>query len=101
MWLKSRDKLSHDSSHKSRIQITYWQNLDKLILNKYHANEEDKQTSDQDCCYIGHLKNEPEACVAMTGKDSRILVNSLLLRQLFKRQLFHQIFNCWLTIVNI
>ena len=47
--------------------------LDKLILNKYHANEDDKQNSDPDCCYIGHLKNEPEACVAMTGKDTKIL----------------------------
>merc|ERR1711971_926113 len=40
---------------------------DKLILSKYHANEDDEQNSDPDCCYIGHLKNEPEACVAMTG----------------------------------
>ena len=47
--------------------------LDKLILNKYHANEDDEQNSDPDCCYIGHLKNEPEACVAMTGKGTKIL----------------------------
>ena len=46
--------------------------LDKLILNKYHANEDDEQNSDPDCCYIGHLKNEPEACVAMTGKGTKI-----------------------------
>ena len=47
--------------------------LDKLILSKYHANEDDEQNSDPDCCYIGHLKNEPEACVAMTGKGTKIL----------------------------
>ena len=46
--------------------------LDKLILNKFHANEDDKQNSDPDCCYIGHLKNEPEACVAMTGRGTKM-----------------------------
>ena len=37
---------------------------DKLILKRYKPN----QFSESDECYYnGHLKNEPDACVAMTG----------------------------------
>ena len=40
---------------------------DTLVLNKYHANEEDRIANEDHCNYLGHLANEPEACVAMTG----------------------------------
>ena len=41
---------------------------DTLILNKFYTNEEERlEEEDDTCAYIGHLENEPEACVAMTG----------------------------------
>ena len=50
---------------------------DTLVLNKFHANDQDRIANEDNCrgvtggachCnFIGHLKNEPEACVAMTG----------------------------------
>ena len=40
---------------------------DTLLLRKFHANEEDRIANKEHCNYIGHLANEPEACVAMTG----------------------------------
>ena len=40
---------------------------DTLILEQYHANEEDRIPNVEHCNYIGHLAKEPEACVAMTG----------------------------------
>ena len=40
---------------------------DTLILNKFYTNEEERMEGEEDtCAYIGHLANEPEACVAMT-----------------------------------
>ena len=40
---------------------------DTLVLNKFHANDEDGIADKEHCNYIGHLAKEPEACVAMTG----------------------------------
>jgi len=40
---------------------------DKLVLERYYANEEERMERTEACRYIGHLANEPEACVAMTG----------------------------------
>ena len=41
---------------------------DTLILSKFYTNEEERLEEEEDtCAYIGHLANEPEACVAMTG----------------------------------
>ena len=40
---------------------------DTLILSKFHANDEDRIANEKHCNYAGHLANEPEACVAMTG----------------------------------
>ena len=41
---------------------------DTLILSRYYNNERDRLESSSDRChFIGHLKSEPEACVAMTG----------------------------------
>ena len=40
---------------------------DTLILNKFYANDKDRMSGKERCHYTGHLANEPEACVAMTG----------------------------------
>ena len=40
---------------------------DTLILERHHFLENDRTDQGEACNYIGHLKNDPEACVAMTG----------------------------------
>ena len=40
---------------------------DTLVLERYYANEEERMERTEACRFIGHLANEPEACVAMTG----------------------------------
>jgi len=40
---------------------------DTLILNKFYPNDKDRMSRKERCHYTGHLANEPEACVAMTG----------------------------------
>ena len=40
---------------------------DELILEKHYPNDESRLEDQQHCNYFGHLKNEPEACVAVTG----------------------------------
>ena len=42
---------------------------DALILEKYYPNEESKLDREyqKTCNYFGHLKNDKEACVAVTG----------------------------------
>ena len=40
---------------------------DNLVLSRFDANDEDRMASAEHCNFIGHLENEPEACVAMTG----------------------------------
>ena len=40
---------------------------DTLVLSKFYANDEDRIANMEHCNYAGHLANEPEACVAMTG----------------------------------
>ena len=37
-------------------------------MNKYFTNDEDRlEVEENSCAYIGHLKKDMEACVAMTG----------------------------------
>jgi len=40
---------------------------DNLVLSRFDANDEDRMANKEHCNFIGHLENEPEACVAMTG----------------------------------
>merc|ERR1712166_1609244 len=40
---------------------------DTLVLSRYYSSEEDRMAGAEECHYIGHLANEREACVAMTG----------------------------------
>ena len=40
---------------------------DKLVLNKYFVNEEEENNGTEHCNFIGHLEQELDTCVAMTG----------------------------------
>ena len=40
---------------------------DELILEKHFPNEEARMENKEHCNYFGHLKNDPQACVAVTG----------------------------------
>ena len=41
--------------------------IDQLVLKRFDANNDDRMANKEHCNFIGHLKNEVEACVAMTG----------------------------------
>ena len=50
------------------IEITFSDgHQDELILEKHFPNEEEMLEDQNHCNYFGHLKNDPEACVAVTG----------------------------------
>ena len=40
---------------------------DELILEKHFPNEEARMENKEHCNYFGHLKSDPQACVAVTG----------------------------------
>ena len=40
---------------------------DELVLEKHFPNEEAQMENEDHCNYFGHLKNDPDACVAVTG----------------------------------
>merc|ERR1712241_276847 len=51
-----------------RVEVTFSDGYtDTMVLNKHYATEEDRMAGTEDCNYIGHLENEKDACVAMTG----------------------------------
>ena len=54
-----------------KISLTFSNNqTDNLILRKFYTNDSTKSLIDGEedtCSYIGHLENEKEACVAVTG----------------------------------
>ena len=51
-----------------RVSIVFPNDFeDNLVLNQFYANQEDRMADIKDCNFIGHLENEPKACVAMTG----------------------------------
>merc|ERR1711899_666107 len=51
-----------------RVEVTFSDGYtDTMVLNKHYATEEDRMAGTEDCNYIGHLANEKDACVAMTG----------------------------------
>ena len=35
--------------------------------HRYYANDEDRMAGEEKCHFVGHLANEKEACVAVTG----------------------------------
>ena len=41
--------------------------LDEIVLEKYFSNEEDRMANEEHCNYFGHLKNDLDACIAVTG----------------------------------
>ena len=50
------------------IEITFSDgHRDELILEKHFPNEEEMLEDQNHCNYFGHLKKDPEACVAVTG----------------------------------
>ena len=36
-------------------------------MHRYYSNEKNRMAQVKRCNFFGHLANEPEACVAMTG----------------------------------
>ena len=40
---------------------------DTLVLDKYFSNEDDRKAGVNRCNFIGHLAEETDACVGMTG----------------------------------
>ena len=52
-----------------------------MILNYYYPNEESKKEGKATCNLFGHLKNEPTACVGVSGcyglDDMHFTINSL------------------------
>ena len=50
------------------IAITFADGFeDELVLEKHFPNEEARLENKEHCNYYGHLKNDPTACVAVTG----------------------------------
>ena len=41
--------------------------IDTLVLDKYYSNEDDRKAGFNRCNFIGHLAEETDACVGMTG----------------------------------
>ena len=41
--------------------------MDNLILDRYFDNDQDRIQDREGCRFLGHLENESEACVAVTG----------------------------------
>ena len=41
--------------------------IDTAILNKYYSNEDDRKAGINRCNFIGHLAEETDACIGMTG----------------------------------
>ena len=40
---------------------------DTLVLDRYYSNEDDRKAGFKRCNFIGHLAEETDACVGMTG----------------------------------
>ena len=53
---------------------------DTLKLERFYSSEEERRARKLNCNFIGHLKNDPEACVAVTGclgrEDLHFTINS-------------------------
>ena len=54
---------------------------DSLVLSYYYSTEEARREGKATCNLFGHLKNEPEACVGVSGcygtEDMYLTINSL------------------------
>ena len=53
---------------------------DTLKLERFHSSEEERRAKKLDCNFIGHLENDSQACVAVTGclgkEDLHFTINS-------------------------
>ena len=76
---------------------------DTLVLEKFYGNDEDKKAKPERCHYIGHLANESESGVALTGcvgsEDVEFTILSIHFKacQIFKWTLDKkvEIIKCW------
>ena len=54
---------------------------DSLVLNYYYPTEESRTEGKATCNLFGHLKDEPEACVGVSGcygsEDMHFTINSM------------------------
>lgn len=51
-----------------KIEVTFPNgHVDRMVLERYFANEADRQSRKLACNFIGHLEKESTACVAVTG----------------------------------
>ena len=41
--------------------------FDEIVLEKHFFNKEDRMANEEHCNYFGSLKNDPNACIAVTG----------------------------------
>ena len=56
------------SNGSPTVKVTFSDGYtDTLVLSRYHSSEEDRLAGVEECHFIGHLANEVDACVAMTG----------------------------------
>ncbi len=50
------------------VDITFVNGIkDTLILHRHFTGDVMRRSGKMTCNFLGHLKNEPEACVALTG----------------------------------
>lgn len=51
-----------------KIKVTFPDgHYDRLVLERYYANDAERHARAMTCNYIGHLEKESTACVAVTG----------------------------------
>ena len=64
---KTKPRSTNDNGIPS-IDITFPDgSQDHLVLERHYMCEADKMAKKMNCNFIGHLANEKEACVAVTG----------------------------------
>ena len=76
---------------------------DTLVLEKFYGNDQDKKAKLDRCHYIGHLANESESGVALTGcvgsEDVEFTILSVHFKacQIFKWTIENtvEIIKCW------
>lgn len=56
------------ASESPRVTVRFSNGVkDTLVLYRYYSNEEQRLARTEKCHFVGHLANEREACVALTG----------------------------------
>ena len=74
------------SDRPPRVSVTFPDGYqDNLVLSRFDANDEDRMANKEHCNFIGHLENEPEALIAMTGCSGSEDVHLTIVSKHFKR----------------